>query len=576
MIYIKAFKNYEEFKELFGVQEHGNGEKSRRNKILLSVFKSREILHGAACVKGCCVDYDCRNKRTGMPTHKWVYSDATFMFDIIAQRTMTDLFSNIIENLSYSSRRAYRSHRISIPFIDGIFSSKFRSDDFRGICEDGDVRSVRYVNTENERVFKMRAGKFLRKLIEENPCVDSILPEQVKIWVCEEFAEKWKAHAMQSVMSDDYTLHVNDDFCRIYDSDECKGDFGSCMTDKDYWTFYRDSVSAKAAYLENEDGKIVARCVIYTDVIDGNGKHLRLAERQYSSDCDESLKRLLIIHLINAGEIDGYKCVGADCHSPQAFVDVHGNTLESLDLKIRCNLEDYNTVSYQDSFKDYEDGWAYNSDDNDNLSITDGMFEGNMRWSEFNSEYIPEDEAYWVDSRNDYFWGSQVVRAHIDGCGSLYENYYEEDCVEIDGEYYYAGDNAEDFESYGISCCSECENYYFSDDAVYSEVTDDYYCCSSCMEEAERRYKEDNWYYSEYDDDYFKDEDDIVVIMQWIDYAPWRSRCNIYERTTISKDSLQDLIDEGEVIFFNGEYYLDERSFDGEPAHVAAVDFRAA
>lgn len=34
MIYIKSFKNYEEFKVLFGVVEHGNGVKSRKNKIL--------------------------------------------------------------------------------------------------------------------------------------------------------------------------------------------------------------------------------------------------------------------------------------------------------------------------------------------------------------------------------------------------------------------------------------------------------------------------------------------------------------------------------------------------------------
>ena len=30
------FSNYEEFKQLFGVQEHASGEKSRKNKILLA------------------------------------------------------------------------------------------------------------------------------------------------------------------------------------------------------------------------------------------------------------------------------------------------------------------------------------------------------------------------------------------------------------------------------------------------------------------------------------------------------------------------------------------------------------
>ena len=40
------FKNYEEFKESFGVQKHENG-KSRRNKILLAFIKNRELLHEA-------------------------------------------------------------------------------------------------------------------------------------------------------------------------------------------------------------------------------------------------------------------------------------------------------------------------------------------------------------------------------------------------------------------------------------------------------------------------------------------------------------------------------------------------
>lgn len=31
MIYIKSFKNYEEFKKLFAIVEHGNGAKSRKN-----------------------------------------------------------------------------------------------------------------------------------------------------------------------------------------------------------------------------------------------------------------------------------------------------------------------------------------------------------------------------------------------------------------------------------------------------------------------------------------------------------------------------------------------------------------
>ena len=43
MIYFKNFKNAKEFNEIFGVVEHGNGAKSRRNKILLEVLKNKEF-----------------------------------------------------------------------------------------------------------------------------------------------------------------------------------------------------------------------------------------------------------------------------------------------------------------------------------------------------------------------------------------------------------------------------------------------------------------------------------------------------------------------------------------------------
>ena len=38
------FNNYEEFKELFGLVKHGNGVKSRKNKILLSFIKNGKLL----------------------------------------------------------------------------------------------------------------------------------------------------------------------------------------------------------------------------------------------------------------------------------------------------------------------------------------------------------------------------------------------------------------------------------------------------------------------------------------------------------------------------------------------------
>ena len=46
MLYIKSFKNYEEFKEIFGVRKF-EGRKARNNKILLSLLKDRNLFKEA-------------------------------------------------------------------------------------------------------------------------------------------------------------------------------------------------------------------------------------------------------------------------------------------------------------------------------------------------------------------------------------------------------------------------------------------------------------------------------------------------------------------------------------------------
>lgn len=47
MLYITAFSNYEEFQELFGVRQFDNGNKSRKNKILLALLKDKAFFKEA-------------------------------------------------------------------------------------------------------------------------------------------------------------------------------------------------------------------------------------------------------------------------------------------------------------------------------------------------------------------------------------------------------------------------------------------------------------------------------------------------------------------------------------------------
>lgn len=76
MIYIKSFKNYDEFKQLFGVVKHGNGVVSRKNKILLACLKDRKLFHWWLGFKEWC-------DRTG---NKYLYD-----YDYLRATNMDDL-----------------------------------------------------------------------------------------------------------------------------------------------------------------------------------------------------------------------------------------------------------------------------------------------------------------------------------------------------------------------------------------------------------------------------------------------------------------------------------------------------
>lgn len=410
MIYIKSFKNYEEFKVLFGVVEHGNGVKSRKNKILLACLKDRKLLHWWLSFKDSCD----RTHREYL-YENWDYLRATSMDDLkhFAMKMMNHFVYNDVcgMNVPY-----YCIEFNDLPYK--FYSSSMRLDSFNGICADGDTKAVRYENVEREKVFKMKAGKFITKCIEECSITRDYMPEQLKRWIGEEFAREWQVFAEQR-STNMYTLHVDDNFEAIYDSSCCDGNFGSCMTDKDQHTFYRDAIEAKAAYITNGDGWIVARCIVYTDVIDEDGNHYRLAERQYSTGQDNVLKQILVDKLIKAGEIDGYKRVGVDCHDNKNFVRNDGSSMRDLVLHIDCCLEAGDTLSYQDSFIYYNrnEQISYNDSSksySDELNTTDSQFCGG-NWSEYYREYIPEDESVYDDYYEDWMWDHQQSDAIYGG-----------------------------------------------------------------------------------------------------------------------------------------------------------------
>lgn len=466
MIYIKSFKNYDEFKQLFGVVKHGNGVVSRKNKILLACLKDRKLFHWWLGFKEWC---DRTGKKYLYENHD--YLRATNMDDL--KTFAKHMVSSLVYNDPDNEDTLYQIY-FGNDFPYALYSTTLSLDSLNGICTDGDSKSIRYENIERGRIFKMKAGKFITRCIEECRIPREYMPEQLKRWIGEEFARDWQVYAEQRV-SNDYTLHVDDDFEAIYDSDRCLGDFGSCMTDKGHHTFYRDAIKAKAAYITDEDDMIVARCIVYTDVWDENNNHYRLAERQYSSGQDDVLKQILVDKLIKAGEIDGYKRVGASCHDNRNFVRNNGESMHDLSLYIECNLEHNDVLSYQDSFVyyDYNDNTSCNNSSayyDYELDSTDENFELDGNYSDWNECIIPEGYSVYDDYYEDWMYSNQSEDAIYHGRR-----------IQINGSHA-SGDYRWNWSDYE-------DAYLLDDECCYVEKEDDYRLLDDCVEDIDGEYQ---------------------------------------------------------------------------------------
>ena len=505
MLYYK-FKNYEEFKDMFGIIKHGNGVCSRKNKILLAYIRNRRLLHEAI---------------------------ETNNYTLLHISSMTELKKTITRTIIISGHSDMSLRYVLELDGDFFYSRNFETDELKGLCKDGDTRSIRYINHENGgKVFKMKAGKLYRSLILETE-FGKTLPEQVVTYLCEEFSVDWQVYTYGRLPKN--KLHVDKDFERIYSSDCCKGDFHSCMVDRKLHYFYTNSVDASAAYLINEEGKVTARCVIYNKVTDQNGKIWRLAERQYATDESNTLKRALIDALIKGGHIDGYKKVGAGCGDARAFVDLEENSLSDRKFRIECDLDYDDTLSYQDSFKWYNQSeeTADNYGNGDiALDITDGSLNGEEEYDDFHEYHCHETTTV-------YYHGHEYY------CDV--ENLDEFIWMEKLGEYHHELDVTE---------CPECSGHFLEEDNFYSDITEEYYCCEECRKKAEQTYKKENWHYSDYDEEYYEHAEDITI------YRVWNNILCEYERKTISVESAQRLLEAEELHKLNGKLYdgIDEET----------------
>lgn len=149
MIYIKSFKNYDEFKNIFTIVEHGNGVKSRKNKILLAWLKDRNFLH----------HWLQWREKFGKESF-FAYAEEHCY---LAARNMNEA-RTAVQAIMFSvapglnRKITGRSNKICRLADWVMYHSTLYIDYGKGLCADGDTKSVRYVNSlRDNRVFKMKA-----------------------------------------------------------------------------------------------------------------------------------------------------------------------------------------------------------------------------------------------------------------------------------------------------------------------------------------------------------------------------------------------------------------------------------
>lgn len=503
---IYNFYDYEDFRYLFGIEHHGNGAKSRRNKILLQHLKNRALIRY------------CRERED---------------WSLLHIRSMADLKKTVLQAIQDSGKED-DSLQNKVTLIGRTYwSAKYRTDEHEGLCLDFDKKSVRYINVERNRDFKMRAGKFMTALIKETK-LGQILSEQVIVWLAEEFVADWETYTFGQ--TPEVTLHVDDNFQKIYSDHWCRGFNGcSCMVGRDRFSYYSDAVEAKAAYITDKEGFVLARAVIFTNAIDQDGKVWRLLERQYSKESSEVLKRCLLSLLIKGGYIDAYKQVGCTCSDSRAYVNAaDGSSLTDYKFSIKCDLGREDTLSYQDSFKwyDYSQGRAYNHSDccwDYMLDTTDLNLEGD------------DDDEY--DSYDDF---------HDYGCNETVEAWYHgrsynvdvdnlDEFIEIDEVWYHQDD---------VAVCAGCGKNIVKADHDYNSECEEYFCDDDCLAD----YKEHNWAYSEFDDEYFKNPEDVSIINLWDEET------GAYRELSISIESRDYLINNGQAFGSGNLWFMTNES----------------
>lgn len=204
-----------------------------------------------------------------------------------------------------------------------------------------------------------------------------------------------------------------------------------------------------------------------------------------------------------------------------------------MKFSIKCELDTYATLSYQDSFKfyDYDKDIAYNyphSSYNYCLDTTDLNLDGDD----------DEEDELEYDEYHDYSCNEvRVCHYHGEEINVDVDNL--EDFIWLEGinEYHHHDD---------VTQCDACGAWVVKEDATYNSDAEAYFCNDTC----EGNYIKEHFYYSEYDDDYFHHEEDITKINVWSDEE------QTYKVITISELSLRNLINCRQAFGANQTWFI--------------------
>lgn len=319
------------------------------------------------------------------------------------RRFWDDLLVDTLVKAKYPVRGTTYIHDIRVPFVD------IEWDETRGIPKEnnGILEMFRYV--KDGYPYMKRIGRVFQSQVtllkEEFTDYESIQP--IITYLSENLTHEWVAERMAETS---LRLVINDDFESIYDRCEDK-DFHSCMAGQGQWSFYANQDCCEAASLQDDDGEIFARCIIFTKVKSfKTGKIIRYAERIYG-DTDNH-RHLLLSLLLKEGNIDAYKNIGASCHDKTqiSWVDTSLGDASEDTFSTHFNLKRKDILSYQDTFAFYliDKGIAYNRNDGLGydyccLDTTDSNFDGSCEVCACCGRDIDIDEGEYIEYNGEYY-----------------------------------------------------------------------------------------------------------------------------------------------------------------------------